>query len=59
MPGETASSAFSTSSVENSRLPSGSNADGIGAQANIDARGAGIGQPARPNDSTRTSRRRL
>ena len=59
VPGETATSAFSTSSVENSTLPSVWNGSGIGAQANIDARGAGTCQPARPKLSTSTSRRRL
>ena len=41
MPGETARSAFSTSSVANSTLPMLLNGSGIGAQANIDARGDG------------------
>ena len=34
-------------------------AGGSGVQANIEARGAGISQPARPKLSTSTSRRRL
>ena len=59
MPGATATSAFSTRSFENSRLPSGRNFSGIGTQANIEADGAGIGQPALAKQSTRTSRRRL
>ena len=36
-----------------------SNGSGIGAQANIEARGGGTCQPARPKLSTSTSRRRL
>src|SRR4029079_11789831 len=59
MPGDTAISAFSTSSLENSMLPSELKGSGIGAHANIDARGDGTCQPARPKLSTRTSRRRL
>ena len=58
-PGETATSAFSTRSLENSTLPSVWKGSGIGDQANIDARGDGICQPARPKLSTSTSRRRL
>jgi hypothetical protein len=59
VPGDTATSAFSTRSVENSTLPRVWNGSGIGAQANMEARGDGIIQPARAKDSTSTSRRRL
>src|SRR6267143_3395998 len=59
VPGDTATSAFSTRSLENSTLPSTWNGSGIGAHANIEARGGGTGQPARPKESTSTSRRRL
>ena len=43
MPGATATSACSISSLENSSEPRCRNGSGIGAQANIDAAGAGIG----------------
>ena len=57
--GETATSAFSINKVENSTVSRVRNASGNGAQANIEARGAGTSQPARPKLSTSTSRRRL
>src|SRR6185369_2371048 len=57
VPGETATSAFSTSSFENSTLPMSRNGSGIGDQANIDAVGGGTSQPARLKLSTITSRR--
>ena len=44
---------------ERGELDAAENGSGIGAQANMEARGAGTSQPARPNDSTSTSRRRL
>ena len=50
MPGETATSAFSTSSVENSTLPRPGKLPGMGVHANIEARGGGMSQPARPKD---------
>jgi hypothetical protein len=59
IPGETAMSAFSTRSLENSTLPRLLNGSGIGDQANIEARGDGTSQPARLKLSTSTSRRFL
>ena len=59
MPGATATSAFSTRSLENSRLPRGRNFSGIRTQANIEAVGGGMTQPALPKESISTSRRRL
>jgi len=44
---------------EKSTLPRVAKRLGIGAQANMEARGGGTSQPARPKDSTSTSRRRL
>ena len=38
-------------------LPISRKASGSGAQANIEALGGGMSQPARPNDSTSVSRR--
>ena len=45
--------------LENSSEPRALKRSGTGAQANIEALGAGIAHPARPNESTRASRRRL
>jgi len=59
VPGATATSAFSMRSFENSSEPIARNGSGTGAQANIEACGAGISQPARPKLSTSASRRRL
>src|SRR4029079_13954897 len=59
VPGDTATSAFSTRSLENSTLPRPLNGSGIGDQANIEAAGGGTSHPARPKLSTSTSRRRL
>src|SRR4029079_16435973 len=59
VPGDTATSAFSTSSLENSTLSRLLNGSGIGDQANIEALGGGTSHPARPKLSTSTSRRRL
>src|ERR1041384_6474699 len=45
VPGDTATSAFSTRSLENSMLPSVLNGSGIGDQANMEGAGGGTDQP--------------
>ena len=56
-PGATATPASVSSRLANSIDPRSRNGSGIGAQANIDACGGGMSQPARPKHSTSTSRR--
>ena len=58
-PGATATWASVSSRLENSIAPRLWKRSGIGAQANIEACGTGISQPARPKHSTSTSRRLL
>ena len=47
------------SSLANTMEPASRKASGTGAQANIEAAGLGMGQPARAMDATSTSRRDL
>ncbi|MNL87772.1 hypothetical protein D3C87_2171130 [compost metagenome] len=59
MPGATATPASSISRRENSIEPAASNCGGILAQANIEAGGLGMSQPAPFIDLIRVSRRLL
>ena len=57
MPGDTATLAWVSRSLEKASEPSSANGLGNGAHANIEAAGTGISQPAAAIPSINTSRR--